>query len=117
MSMESPSSRNRVARLLLCELDFHYLVISFLLSILCVGYLGEVRAPMKEVERAVLCAPIVNGFLVVISFIALAPWGFAWSAAKRCLVWVPVNFLAGTILTLLFLSLRVLYAWAAMTWL
>jgi hypothetical protein len=95
---------------MLQELDLHYLVITFVLSAIFIGALGAVREPMAELAFIAVFSPLANVVILALSFLGIAPWGFTKAQFVRCMIWIPTNFVAGSILTFLLLSIRVLYS-------
>jgi hypothetical protein len=99
---------NRLIR----ELDIHYLVISFVGTILLVPAISLVPIgnPIRELLILWLFSLLINASMIVLSFLGIAPWGFTKQEMIRCSIWIPTNLIAGTIFSFLILSPRAVYS-------
>ncbi|KAA5539437.1 hypothetical protein FYK55_24185 [Roseiconus nitratireducens] len=112
-SPEPPrESRKHLLEWLLPEIDIYYLAVTLVVSLLLIASLGPVRSPTSEIVFVGVVALATNVLLLALCFVGLAPWEFSRSAVGRCTIWSLGNFLCGTVLTFLILSLRALWALA-----
>ncbi len=95
----------------LAEGDLHYLVIPFFSAILMTFGFGSLRPVTLEIAIVCSYAAVSNMVFLALSFMPLAPWSLTapWICTlRRCGAWIAINYLVGTILTAVLMSVRIL---------